>query len=83
MNGGLRRDRDETPPAVAAGRPRTLVRSATARQADVRAVLASCDRDSAVGRRSYAILLRLARLAVRGGEVARPELADIDRRAVS
>lgn len=63
------------------GRPRNLVRPAAARQADVRAVLAGCDRDSAVGRRDYAILLMLARLAVRGGEVARLELADIDWRA--
>jgi site-specific recombinase XerD len=63
------------------GRPRNLVRPAGTRQADVRAVLAGCDRDSAVGRRDYAILLMLARLAVRGGEVARLELADIDWRA--
>jgi integrase/recombinase XerD len=63
------------------GRPRNLVRPAAARQADVRAVLAGCDRDSAVGRRDYAIMLMLARLAVRGGEVARLALADIDWRA--
>jgi integrase/recombinase XerD len=63
------------------GRPRSLIRPATTRQADVRAVLAGCDRDGAVGRRDYAILLMLARLAVRGGEVARLELADIDWRA--
>jgi site-specific recombinase XerD len=62
------------------GRPRNLVRPAATRHDDVRAVLAGCDRDSAVGRRDYAILLMLARLAVRGGEVARLELADIDWR---
>ncbi|MEV6969853.1 site-specific integrase [Hamadaea sp. NPDC051192] len=63
------------------GRPRNLVRPRAARHDDVRAVLAGCDRDSAVGRRDYAILLMLARLAMRGGEVARLELADIDWRA--
>jgi site-specific recombinase XerD len=46
----------------------------------IRAVLASCDRDSAVGRRDYAIVLSLNRLALRGGEVARLELADVDWR---
>jgi integrase/recombinase XerD len=43
----------------------------------IRAVLASCDRDSAVGRRDYAIVLSLTRLALRGGEVARLKLDDI------
>lgn len=43
----------------------------------IRAVLASCDRDSAVGRRDYAIVLSLTRLALRGGEVARLDLDDI------
>jgi integrase/recombinase XerD len=62
------------------GRPRNVARQRAGGE-QVRAVLASCDRDSAVGRRDYAILLTLARLAVRGGEVARLELADIDWRA--
>jgi integrase len=43
----------------------------------IRAVLASCDRDSAVGQRDYAIVLSLTRLALRGGEVARLELGDV------
>jgi len=46
----------------------------------VQAVLASCDRGSAGGRRDYAILLVMARLALRGGEVARLQLADVDWR---
>jgi integrase len=62
------------------GRPRNLARQRAGGE-QVRAVLAGCDRDNAVGRRDYAILLTLARLAVRGGEVARLELADIDWRA--
>jgi len=63
------------------GRPGTVDRPRTAGRDDVRAVLAGCDRDSAVGRRDYAILLMLARLAVRGGEGARLELADVNWRA--
>lgn len=47
----------------------------------VRAVLAACDRDCAAGRRDYAIMLTMARLALRGGEVARLLLSDIDWRA--
>ena len=43
----------------------------------LRAVLASCDRDSAGGRRDYAIVLVMTRLALRGGEVAGLDLADV------
>jgi site-specific recombinase XerD len=45
---------------------------------DVQRVLDACRRTSAVGRRDYAILLLLARLGLRGGEVVRLELDDID-----
>lgn len=45
---------------------------------DVQRVLDACPRASAVGRRDYAILLLLARLGLRGGEVVRLELDDID-----
>lgn len=41
-------------------------------------LLASIDRKTAVGRRDYAILLLLARLGLRSGEVASLELDDID-----
>jgi len=44
----------------------------------VRRVLASCNRQSAVGRRDYAILLLLARLGLRAGEVAGLMLNDIE-----
>jgi integrase/recombinase XerD len=47
----------------------------------LRAVLASCDRDSAGGRRDYAIVLAMSRLALRGGEVAGLRLADVGWRA--
>jgi site-specific recombinase XerD len=49
----------------------------------VRRLLASINRHSALGRRDYAILLLLARLGLRGGEVARIELEDIDWNAGS
>jgi site-specific recombinase XerD len=44
----------------------------------VRALLASIDRRTALGRRDYAVLLLLARLGLRAGEVALLELDDID-----
>lgn len=69
--------------AVPAGRrrPARVEMPRAASGEDVRAVLASCDRAGAAGRRDYAILLMMARLAIRGGEVARLHLADIDWRA--
>ena len=45
---------------------------------DVRKLLASCDRKTDNGKRNYAILLLLARLGLRAGEVSRLELSDID-----
>lgn len=47
----------------------------------VERVLRSCDRRTRVGKRDYAILLLLARLGLRAGEVARLTLEDIDWRA--
>ncbi|MDM0117891.1 site-specific integrase [Variovorax sp. J22R133] len=44
----------------------------------VRQLLASIDRRTAVGRRDYAIVLLLARLGLRSGEVASLKLDDID-----
>ena len=44
----------------------------------VRQLLASIDRRTAMGRRDYAILLLLARLGLRSGEVAFLELDDVD-----
>ena len=44
----------------------------------VRQLLASIDRCTAIGRRDYAIVLLLARLGLRSGEVAFLELEDID-----
>lgn len=46
--------------------------------AHVKRVLKNCNRKTAVGRRDYAILLLLARLGLRSGEVAGLNLEDID-----
>lgn len=66
--------------AVPAGRAHPgrhgLARAAAA--GDVQAVLDSCDRQTAIGRRDYAIVLTLTRLALRGGEVAGIRLEDIN-----
>jgi integrase/recombinase XerD len=47
----------------------------------VRRILAGCDRRRGIGRRDYAILMLLARLGLRGGEVVGLGLGDIDWRA--
>ena len=48
--------------------------------AQVRALLASCDRETAGGRRDLAMMTLLARLGLRAGEVAGLRLDDIDWR---
>ena len=45
---------------------------------DVERILKGCDRKNSVGRRNYAILLLLARLGLRAGEVVGLNLDDID-----
>jgi integrase/recombinase XerD len=69
--------------AVPAGRrrPARVEAPRAARHDDVQAVLTGCDRDGAAGRRDYAMLLLMTRLALRGGEVARLDLADVNWRA--
>jgi site-specific recombinase XerD len=47
---------------------------------ELRRLLASCDRRTRTGRRDYAVLLLLSRLGLRGGEIARLGLDDIDWR---
>jgi site-specific recombinase XerD len=63
-------------PAVAGWRLASLPRGLDA--AVVGRLLASCDRGTIVGRRDYAILVMLARLGLRGAEVAGLELGDVD-----
>jgi integrase/recombinase XerD len=65
-------------PAVAGWRLAALPRGLDA--AVVARLLGSCDRATVVGRRDYAILTLLARLGLRGAEVAGLRLGDIDWR---
>ena len=50
-------------------------------RSDVRAMLRSCDRRTAVGRRDHAVLVTLLRLGLRAKELASLTLEDIDWRA--
>ena len=65
-------------PAVADRRGLSLPRGLE--PAAVVKLLASCDRRSLTGRRDYAVLLLLARLGLRAGEVAAVRLEDLDWR---
>ena len=66
-------------PAIAGWRGSSLPRAIE--PAQVAQLLRSCDRRTAVGRRDYSILLLLARLGLRRGEVAALQLEDIDWRS--
>jgi integrase/recombinase XerD len=79
QSGELESDLAASVPSVAGWRLATLPKYLTAD--DVSRVLGSCDRQTATGRRDYAILLLLARLGLRAGEVVALQLDDIDWRA--
>jgi site-specific recombinase XerD len=66
-------------PSVAGWRGGGLPKALPQRQ--VAALLASCDRGTATGRRDFAVLTLLARLGLRACEAAALELGDIDWRA--
>lgn len=66
-------------PAVASRKGAGLPRGISG--ATLTRLLAGCDRRTGVGRRDYAILLLLARLGLRSGEVAGLTLEDFDWRA--
>jgi site-specific recombinase XerD len=70
---------DAAVPTVASWRLARL--PVTFGRAEVARLLASCDRRTTLGRRDYAVLVLLARLGLRAGEVAALELGDIDWRA--
>lgn len=57
-----------------AGIPRSIPRE------QVEMVLSNCNRQTAIGQRDYAILLLLARLGLRAGEIVSLKLEDIDWR---
>ncbi|HEX8761007.1 MAG TPA: tyrosine-type recombinase/integrase, partial [Pseudonocardiaceae bacterium] len=65
-------------PGVAGWRLASLPRGLDA--VVVQRLLDSCDQDTIVGRRDYAILTMLARLGMRGAEVADLQLDDVDWR---
>jgi site-specific recombinase XerD len=65
-------------PAVAGWRGSSLPQAL--KPEDLSRLLRSCDRRTAVGRRDYAVLMLLARLGLRRGEVAALRLEDIDWR---
>ena len=48
---------------------------------EVESLIESCDRTTSVGRRNYSILLLIARLGLRAGEIVALELGDINWRA--
>lgn len=74
-------DRDLSQAALAVtGRRRSSLPNGIAR-ADADALLGSCDRRTALGRRDYAVILMLLRLGLRRRDVAGLRLDDIDWRA--
>jgi integrase/recombinase XerD len=79
LDGILAADLGGAMPPVAAWRGTRLPQTMSA--ADVDAVLDSCDRSTVSGRRDRAILVLLARLGLRSGEVAALRLGDVDWRA--
>lgn len=68
---------EAVPPAVG-WRNRTIPSGLSV--GDVRALIRSCDRQTAIGRRDYAVLMLLARLGLRAKEVASLTVDDIDWR---
>ena len=67
--------------ALVVGGRRALLLPRGISPADAWALLGSCDRRRALGRRDHALILLLLRLGLRRGEVARLTLDDIDWRA--
>ena len=79
QKGELQADLAASVPTVANWRLSTVPKYLTPQE--VERVLKACDRRTAVGRRNYAILLLLARLGLRAGEVVGLHLEDINWRA--
>lgn len=76
LRGAVQMDLARMLPGVATWRLSHLPRSLLPEQ--VERLLACCDRGSPSGKRDYAILLLLARLGLRGGEVEHMALEDLD-----
>lgn len=78
LAGRLEVDLGTAMPPVAAWRGKAL--PAVLHPSDVDTLIASCDRSGRSGRRDRAVLILMARLGLRAGEVAALELDDIDWR---
>jgi len=74
--GRCRTGMDEAVPTIAMWRLSALPRYLPA--TDVERVVASCNRDTAVGLRDRAAILLLARLGLRAGDILKMDLGDID-----
>jgi site-specific recombinase XerD len=79
LRGDTPRDLYESVPTVRKWRQSTVPTFLTPEQAE--ALIASADRSTPCGRRDYAILLLLARLGLRAGEIVALELGDIHWRS--
>ena len=79
QKGELKADLAASVPTVADWRLSTVPKYLTPEEVD--RVLQACNRRTATGRRDYAILLLLARLGLRAGEVVALEFDDVDWRA--
>lgn len=79
LQGLLDSDLSEAALAVTGRRRSALPQAISAAQG--RALLASCDRRTALGRRDYAIIISLLRLGLRRSELAAVTLEDLDWRA--
>ena len=78
--GGLLQS-DLSPAALTVGGRRGSLLPKRIGRADAKALLWSCDRREAVGRRDYAVIVMLLRLGLRASEVAVLRLDEIDWRA--
>jgi site-specific recombinase XerD len=78
-NGELHANLAASVPSVACWRLSTVPKYLTPEE--VERLLGACDRRTSTGRRNYVILLLLARLGLRSGEVVSLQLDDIDWRA--
>lgn len=76
QRGAIQTDLARTLPGVANWRLSHLPKSLPPEQ--VERLLTCCDRSSPTGKRDYAVLLILARLGLRGGEVVAMTLEDLD-----
>ena len=76
--GETRRDLSTAVPTVAAWRLSDVPKYI--KPEEIEYLLESCDRTTSVGRRNYSILLLIARLGLRAGEVVSLELGDINWR---